>query len=366
MFRAVLSLQRKCRQWRVRIKEKMRQRVVEERQRQEAELQLRLHNLKEQRKHSQAIKRAASAAQPQSSHPPPAASPLPSPAPPPPPPTAASVWGVELPANADDRLRFTISMMKIQRLFRAKLVRARLRLVERLRSEKEEQEREMRARIEKRQQQRREQQLQQGRAQEQKQETEEKTQLSEEAQQQQPAAQQAPSSAQQSFSLPLHLLQEGKAEPLRGSLTSRLRHERQQQQQQQASAVKETRSIDIQVDAEELRETAALQSVPSAALRVELSSQSLPFIADSQLLDQHLQLMAALATLPVPAAASAFSVTMEAEGVGAEGGEFVLSSSPLLGLQFLSSALYSRVFDGCREDEGDDWESIIHLPLPAV
>ena len=65
-------------------------------------------------------------------------------------PVKRKVWSVELPDSEEHRLKFTLCMMKIQRAFRGKLVRARVRLQEKLKANKEQQEREMADKIEKR------------------------------------------------------------------------------------------------------------------------------------------------------------------------------------------------------------------------
>ena len=59
MFKAVLTLQRKCRAWRLRIKEKMRLKVADLKRKQDEDWALKLHNIQQQRKHVAALRQAS-------------------------------------------------------------------------------------------------------------------------------------------------------------------------------------------------------------------------------------------------------------------------------------------------------------------
>ena len=390
MFKAVLTLQRKCRVWRVRIKERMRAKVLEQRKRQEEEWQLKLHNIKQQRKHSQAMRQSQVAIPiPHPPSPPldPTSSPHPSPLPPPLAPLtpAQPVWTVELPSDEGHRLQFTLCMMKVQRLFRAKLARARVRLVEKLRRDKEEQEREMRERIERRKRQRA-------------QAAESPPPLPSPLTH--PTAPPIPTLLLPTPDLPppapttpLPLSTSPTAEPLRGSLTSRTRlsHLSRPAGEWGEGRRPQTAEAEVQVDAEELREAEVLRTLSTQALFVGLEGvagagaavEAGVGVGVRTLADGHLQVMAGLAGL---------SLERRRGGVGKEGGEaggrgwggwtgegeempFVTSVRMMGQPQYLSAALYERMFGGGRRrgkggwDEGEedeDWENIIHLPLPAA
>ena len=139
----------------------------------------------------------------------------------------------------------------------------------------------------------------------------------------------------------------------------------------------------VQVDVDELRETAALNTIPESALFVPLTSpasrpisrtaeQSAPrmevaLVPDSRLKEQHLRILALLSTVPVvPQVRVVSGVAGSSVGSGVVG--YVVSER-LGELEWVSDALYDRVFggrvaDGLYDDE--DWESIVHLPLPVV
>ena len=362
MLRTVITLQRKCRTWRQKIRAKIKARVEEEKAKQEQEMQLKLHNKRQQAKLSEAF-RVSHAHLPHGAEEAVAAAAVESS-----PAVKRRLWMVELPDSEEHRLKFTLCMMKIQRAFRGKLARARLRLQEKLKANKERQEREMAEKIEKRRA------AKQAQA--------EHSQL-----QQRASISEEPESRSASVSviaLPTPTLDS--EEVLQGSLTSRLRkdRERRREEREKEEAERRARMVDsqVQVDVDELRETAALNTIPASALFVPLISpvsrptsrtadqaprMDVPVVPDSRLKEQHLRILALLSTVPmvpqIRAAAVAAGTGVSTGAVGYVVGE------RLGGLEWVSEALYDRVFGGRAADgldEDEDWESIVRLPLPVV
>ena len=369
MFRAVLTLQKKCRAWRVRIKERMKARVQDEKRRQEDEWQLKLHNIKQQRKHSQAMRQSQIALPTPPLPPlteeatPTCPAPLPPPPAPPamppiPAPTAPAVWKVDLPEDEGHRLQFTLCMMKVQRLFRAKLARARLRLVEKLKLHKENQEQDMRDKIARRKRQR--------------------AQPAEAAAAvEPPLPPPVPTLSLPSPSSPPSLPPPSD-EPLRGSLTSRARlsHLSRPDDPPSIPPRPRTAEAEVQVDADELREGEVLRSLSRQALYVPLrvggreGGEGGGGVDVRVLADGHLRVMAGLAGLGVErrrGARKGGRWTGEGDAL-----PFVTSAS-IMEPQCLSVGLYERMFGvrargrwGGDGEEDEDWESIIHLPLPSA
>ena len=364
MLRTVITLQRKCRIWRTNIRAKIKARVEAEKVRQEQELQLKLHNKRQQRKLSEAYKVSqASGSQVQTEESAAVVAAVEQPA------VKRKVWSVELPDSEEHRLKFTLCMMKIQRAFRGKLARARLRLQEKLKANKEQQEKEMADKIEKRRAAKQAQAAQQ--QQQQQQEAATKEEVKEKA---------VPPT------IPLPIQTAESEELLQGSLTSRLRkdRERRREDREKEDAERRARMVDsqVQVDTDELRETAALNTIPSSALFVPLTSpvprpasrvvdrppaMEVAVVSDGRLKEQHLRILALLSTVPVlPQVRVAAGVAGSRVGSGVVG--YVVGER-LGELEWVSEALYDRVFggrvaDGLDDDE--DWESIVHLPLPVV
>ena len=365
MLRTVITLQRKCRIWRTKIRAKIKARVEAEKLKQEQELQLKLHNKRQQRKASEAFRMShAHLPQIQSDE------------------TAAvvvaveqpvkrKVWSVDLPDSEEHRLKFTLCMMKIQRAFRGKLVRARVRLQEKLKANKEQQEREMAEKIEKR----RAAKLAQAALQQQQQ------------QQDGVIGETATATVLPTGVAPLSTQVLEGEELLQGSLTSRLRkdRERRREEREKEEAERRARMVDsqVQVDVDELRETAALDTIPASALFVPLTvpasrpvsrtadqSPAMPVavVPDSRLKEQHLRILALLSTVPV---VQQVRVAAGVAGAGGVGGSVVgyVVGERLCELEWVSAALYDRVFGGRVAeglDEDEDWESIVRLPLPVV
>ena len=371
MLRTVITLQRKCRTWRSKVRAKIKARVEAEKAKQEQEMQLRLHNKRQQRKASEAFRQSRSELpqlrpdSPASSQQHSSRQSLSEPA------AKRKVWSVELPDSEEHRLKFTLCMMKIQRAFRGKLARARVRLQEKLKANKEAQEREMAEKLEKRRAAKQAQAAQQ-------------LQQQQQPQPAQSAAAVITAEPVKAVALPTQTL-EGE-ELLQGSLTSRLRRDRERRREEweKDDAERRARMVDsqVQVDVDELRETAALGAIPASALFVPLASpaaprplsrsaelplqhdMAVPVVPDGRLKEQHLRILALLATAPaVP------PLRASAAGGAAAGVVPYVVAQRLGGLEWVSEALYERVFggrvaaDGLEDDE--DWESIVHLPLPV-
>ena len=234
-------------------------------------------------------------------------------------------------------------MMKIQRAFRGKLARARDRLREKLTREKEAQEKEMREKIERRKRQR------------------------EEAANPSPSPAPAPPPPDVAPGLPglpaLPVGAEGE-EPLRGSLTSRARASHLSRPE--APPRPQTAEAEVQVDVEELREEAALRSVSRQSLFVPLGGEGGEGeeevgVDAHTLQDQHLRVMAGLAAMGE-------RKWGRGKGVGRGEGEALAFRVGSVGPpQYLSQGLWQRMFGGGGEEvEDEDWEAVIHLPLPAA
>ena len=390
MLRTVLTLQRKCRIWRNKTRAKIKLRIETEKTKQEQEMQLKLYNKRQQRKLSEAFRQSqANLPAVLPDEPVVAVQPVQS--------KERKVWSVELPDSEEHRLKFTICMMKIQRAFRGKLSKARVRLQEKLKAEKDQQEKEMIDKIEKRKAAKLAAAAQQS------------------TQQQQQQQQQQPVEVEAVTVLPIQTLQSAEGEEvLQGSLTSRLRkdRERRREEREKEDAERRGRMVDsqVQVDVDELRETAALNTIPTSALFVPLTSptatrtsantthtaaedsppvsavaaMSVPVVPDSRLKEQHLRILALLSTLPttatptaVPRLTAASTVSNGKLSAGVVG--YVVGHVGMGELEWVSDALYERVFgsddsyggngkgrvDGLDVDD-EDWESIVHLPLPVV